>query len=402
MAESGLDSAALRRRAAASARRELALSPERLADLIGAIYDCALDPNLWEPTLDTINREFSFANSVLGVMPLRKGAHTINVSVGFDPEWLGIVDDETYRADMVAIWGGAEHVQQFPLDEPMIASQGPGYPIHQSTRYFRDILEPRGMIDAAVITMAREPTLLGYVAFNRHRSVGVIGATEMNGLRLLGPHFRRAVTISNLFDMKAIQAATFTSTLDTMAVAVFLVDETLAIVHANAAAETMLSKGDPLRLEQGVLALPAREAGDALEAAVRQAANDEAALGQKGIGIPVRRADGDPCVIHVLPLEHGEIRRGLAGRARAAVFVAPASVPPRLPTDALTLLYDLTPAESRVLEMVCEGATQDRISDALGIARSTVKTHVLHVFEKTGTSRQIDLVKLAARLSLPV
>jgi DNA-binding CsgD family transcriptional regulator len=85
-----------------------------------------------------------------------------------------------------------------------------------------------------------------------------------------------------------------------------------------------------------------------------------------------------------------------------ALFIAPASSPPRIPIDALALIYDLTPGESRILELVCEGVTQESISDALGIARSTAKTHLLHIFEKTGCGRQIDLVKLVARLSLPV
>ena len=32
----------------------------------------------------------------------------------------------------------------------------------------------------------------------------------------------------------------------------------------------------------------------------------------------------------------------------------------------------------------------------LGISEATVKTHLHHVFEKTGTGRQADLIKLIA------
>jgi DNA-binding CsgD family transcriptional regulator len=34
--------------------------------------------------------------------------------------------------------------------------------------------------------------------------------------------------------------------------------------------------------------------------------------------------------------------------------------------------------------------------ETLGISEATAKTHLHHVFEKTGTSRQADLVKLVA------
>jgi DNA-binding CsgD family transcriptional regulator len=39
---------------------------------------------------------------------------------------------------------------------------------------------------------------------------------------------------------------------------------------------------------------------------------------------------------------------------------------------------------------------------ALGIARSTARTHLLQVFDKTACRRQAERVGLAARLSLPV
>jgi len=88
--------------------------------------------------------------------------------------------------------------------------------------------------------------------------------------------------------------------------------------------------------------------------------------------------------------------------AAAAIFIAPANSPPRLPTDALVLLYNLTPAETRVFELICEGRTQAEIATFLGVAPSTVKTHLLRVFDKTGCRRQTELVKLAASFTVPL
>jgi DNA-binding CsgD family transcriptional regulator len=76
--------------------------------------------------------------------------------------------------------------------------------------------------------------------------------------------------------------------------------------------------------------------------------------------------------------------------------------PPALPGDALALLYDLTPAELRVFELIATGTTQPEIAHRLGIAPSTVKTHLLRVFAKTGCGRQADLIKLAASMALPL
>jgi DNA-binding CsgD family transcriptional regulator len=96
------------------------------------------------------------------------------------------------------------------------------------------------------------------------------------------------------------------------------------------------------------------------------------------------------------------MRSGLIQRAAAALFVTSASGPPRLPHDALIQLYDLTPAEIRIFELICEGQTRADISASLGVSVATVKSHLVHVFQKTGCRRQVDLVRLAKSLTFPV
>src|ERR1700736_5949731 len=53
----------------------------------------------------------------------------------------------------------------------------------------------------------------------------------------------------------------------------------------------------------------------------------------------------------------------------------------------------LTPSEARIFAKVGEGHELSAIADHLGVKLSTVKTHLLRVFEKTGTNRQADVVR---------
>jgi DNA-binding CsgD family transcriptional regulator len=55
-----------------------------------------------------------------------------------------------------------------------------------------------------------------------------------------------------------------------------------------------------------------------------------------------------------------------------------------------------------VLLTIVEVGGVPETSAALGIAESTVKTHLHRVFDKTGARRQADLVKLAAGFSNPL
>ena len=380
-------------------RRAAHPSAESISALIGIIYDCVLDPTKWSSVLDAIGREFAFAGSMLGVLRVSTGAIAIQANAGFAPEWVARVAE--FGDEISAIWGGPKRLLEYPIAEPLVQSETLGA-AGFATRYYREWGQPQGLIDQVAILLIRDPVSLGNVAFGRHESAGPIGKYEVEGLRLLAPHIRRAITISDLFEMRSIEAASFGMVLDSLKFGVVLVDENLGIVHSNAAATDMLIAGDPIRSEKGALTLFMPAAQAALERAVRQGAHDDAILGAHGVGIPARRVEGEPCVVHVLPLRRGEVRRGFSKRVAAALFIAPAMSPPRMPTDGLALLYDLTPAEARVFEMIAAGATQAVIAATLGIAPSTVKTHILHLFAKTGSKRQLDLVKLAASLSVPV
>lgn len=60
--------------------------------------------------------------------------------------------------------------------------------------------------------------------------------------------------------------------------------------------------------------------------------------------------------------------------------------------------YAFTPAETRVLAALLEGRTIGGAARTLGIGEATVKTHLQHIFDKTDTRRQIDLVRLLSDL----
>jgi DNA-binding CsgD family transcriptional regulator len=380
------------------AGQALAGDPEWLSDTIGTIYDCVLDPQRWHSTIEAIGRQFSFASSALGIVSVESDAQDLKVHIGGGDEWLAFCD--SHAKDTVALWGGAARIGAYPLDEPILASKVAPAAEWKNNRYRREILEPRGMIDAAIVTFVRQPRLTAYLGLNRHRSAGKVRTAELNGLRLLAPHMRRAITISNLLDLKAMEARTFRSVLDSTSCAMVLVDAALRIVHANRAADDMLLADDPVQSFQGRLKLRGESAQSALKAAVRLAAENETHLGQRGIGVPARGEDDEPALLHILPLKRGEIRLGLEQRAVAAIFVVTGSRAADAPVDAIATLYDLTPAESQVFASLSQGKSLEKTAMTQGIAKSTARTHLLRVFAKTGCQRQAELVTLGASFSL--
>ena len=64
--------------------------------------------------------------------------------------------------------------------------------------------------------------------------------------------------------------------------------------------------------------------------------------------------------------------------------------PPQL-EDVLHQVYNLTPAESRVVSKLMDNPDVEATSKALHISVSTVRTHLKHIYRKTDTNRQSAL-----------
>jgi DNA-binding CsgD family transcriptional regulator len=378
------------------------LTPEKLSHIIGQVYDCVIDPERWPAVMDVIRQEHDFANAAFSV-------HDVG-----DPQRPAIlhalinIDEEMQRRGRelndatLALWGGPTRVQYFPLEEPIIQSQATSRCQWMDNAWYREILHPRRLHDAVTIGLQRSPHAVAALTLGRHEDSGAIEEREMTSLRLIAPHIRRAVLISKYLDRESAAADTFAGALDGLAAGVILVDVNLGVVHANRSARKVLDGPSPVRISSGMLSVGNATTQGVLAEAVVHAAHNEAAITRRSISIPSRREDGTPLVLQVLPLRQGTLRAGLSRNAVAAVFIADASEPPRHPADALAILYDMTPAEARVFELVISGKTPAELAFDLGIALPTARTHLSRVFEKTGCARQSDLVGLAAKLTLPV
>lgn len=377
-----------------------AISPERLSHLIGSIYDCVLAPDKWVPTLSKLVDELNFATGALSVHDLTTGTMDMHITVGMDQRW--IEQTALYGAEAYELWGGVATFSKAPLNEPILLSEMTPRSSWPGNPYIEAVAKPRGMHDGAAITLVRDSRTFGVVGFGQRERDGEISEPVRSGLRLIAPHLRRAVVIGRLFEQEASAAATFSAVLEAVAAGVVLVDAQMGIVHANATAQAMLHAADPIQDRGGKLAMANALTNAVMLKAVSQASQQEADLECRSIDIPARRLDGMPTVIQVLPLRNRRLHGGLERRTVAAVFVSNAADPPRLPADAMALFYNLTPAETRIFELIVEGKTPAEIADALALKLATVRTHLSRVFEKTGCARQAELVGLASRVTLTI
>ena len=220
---------------------------------------------------------------------------------------------------------------------------------------------------------------------------------------LVAPHVRRAVLIGQVIDRKTVEAAALADSFDTLTAGMFLVDAIGRILHANASGHMMVAEANVLRAANGKLGATEPQADQALLDSFTAAAGGDAALGRKGIAVPLRARNGERYVAHILPLTSGARRKaGTSYSAVASVFVRRAVLDLPSPPEAVAKEFQLTPAELRVLFAIIEVGGVPEVAETLGIAETTVRFHLRQLFEKTGTHRQAELVKLVAGFANPL
>jgi DNA-binding CsgD family transcriptional regulator/PAS domain-containing protein len=371
---------------------------KRLSALIGDVYDATLNPSAWTDVLGKAAQFVGGSAATLFSKSATSKTGGVVYESGTDPHYKKLYFEQYIKLD-------PSTTGQFfaDIEEPIATADLIPYDEFLATRFYREWVRPQGLVDFVTAVLDKSVTSAAMFGVFRHERDGVVDAQARQRMRLIVPHIRRAVLIGRLIDLKAAEAARFTDLFEGLNVGMFLVDGHGRIVHANAAGHVMMNARKVLRTVGGRLVAATPQVDQTLREIFAAAASGDAAVGVKGIATPLTSHPSEPYVAHVLPLTSGERRRtGATYTAAAAIFVRKASVEVPSPPEIIAKTYELTPTELRVLLAIVEVGGVPEVATALGVAETTVKTHLGRLFEKTGAGRQAELVKLVAGFSSPL
>lgn len=372
-----------------------------MSTVIGSIYDSAVDPQLWPRAVEGMCGLIdSFFGSITLADP--KVPNYLCVSRwGGDPYWIDLLDKKYANLmPYIAVLDRFEPGEPFNLS---MAANYLGGAEAANGLFTTEWAIPAGVRDAAIVNLYQSKQGIVGISLATSLKRPPVSPAELEIMGTLAPHVRRALTISDLLDMKSLAVDTLERTIDALQIGIIAVDARRQILHANQAASEMLSAGSPLASRGGKVIVPGSPSATiTLHEAISRAARDESTIAGTGAGVPLRYNDGRPAIAHVLPLQKRDARNGFGPSASAAIFIATPADGQRAPIDALAGLYGLTDAETRVLDQIADGKNRGQAAASLSIADSTVKTHLDRIFSKTGTSTQAELTRLVSSLSAPV
>jgi len=368
---------------------------EDLSALVGNIYDASLDPGLWPSVLEQACRFVRCSSANLFAQDsIRKSANRY-FTWGDNPGFTQLYIDKYAKLNPMfpgVIFFNVEEIHQ-------IIEIIPRHELCR-TRFALEWMGPQQIIDDMFCLLEKSAISCSLFQVIRRRQDGVVDDEARHRMGLIAPHVRRAMLIGRVIDLQKVEAAALADSLDTLAAAMYLVDASGRIIHANASGHLMVADGSVLHALGGRLGAADSHANRALLESFAAAEAGDAAVGRKGLAVPLKARTGERYVAHVLPLTSGARRKaGVSYSAVATIFVHKTDLDLPSPPEVIVQEYKLTPSELRVLFAIVEVGGVPEVADVLGISETTARTHLKHLFDKTGASRQADLVKLVAGYS---
>jgi DNA-binding CsgD family transcriptional regulator/PAS domain-containing protein len=362
--------------------------------LVGAIYDATLDPSLWSEVLEQAANFVGGPTASIFWRDATRQTGRLVHSFGLDPDHTRRYFEDYAKVDP------ANRIPSF--DDPVAIGDLIPYEHYVATPFYREWAAPQGIVDFVSCIVDRQASEAAFFGVQRHERDGVVEGETRARMRQIAPHVRRAMSIVRAVDLGQAESSAFSDILDGLSTAIFLLAPGGRIVHANVAGRAILAADDFLYAIRGRLV--ARDpAIDKQLKTVFAVETGDAADEANAIALPLISKQGERYVGHVLPFTGGTGSRAeLPTHRRGALFVHKATVDTATLPESIGRHFGLTSTELRVLLAIVEVGGAPEVAEALGIAVGTVKTHLHRLYQKTGTARQADLVKLVAGFASPL
>ena len=365
---------------------------EAFAAAIARLYDAAITPDLWPDALDALEPLFGAMTAHLFTwdrLAQRRestvGAHSF---LRTDQDW-----DYYHRINPRRKVLAVE-----PLGYILACNEHLDSDFVRRDEYFNDYCLPLERRYLLGTNFAAQDHLLMSFAVMRTARQGPFGSREKVLLRRLLPDLRRALLLDQQLRAARARATLGQSVLDALPQAVLATDAAGRIRHANRAAEALLTAGTMLRQRQGGLAATTHAETGMLLAALRRAveAAPDATPGPAS-SLILHDDAGAGLAVTVTPLDRHARLNGLPEH-RLALLTAVPMAPPRADPAPLRLAFGFTGAEAELAVALAGGQRLAAIAAARGVRMPTVRHQLRAVFDKTGTNRQAELVRLLASL----
>lgn len=367
-------------------------SEDTVLNLVGKVYDAALDEQKWPSFLEAFAQAVGGCSSILRSADLHAKSATFVASVGYDPAW-----QTAYCNHFVKLDYYNTIMNQYTSGTIISSDRHCDLTELRKSEYYNDYLLPQDKVYALGVLLLKEGNHSLVLGAQRGKHASAFGEEETRLMNVLAPHVTRAVQVHRKLSSITVEKEWALGALDQLRMGVILTDSLGVPLFVNCAAEQLMAIDKGISVSQGRLALSNLSETALLHKLIADAVhglNGTAAGGDMRIA-PPNRFDVLQCLVTPVSPEFSARLNISLGSGCAAIFLSmPGSL--QLPPKRLAVLYGLSPAESRLAAKLAEFNSLEQAANDLGIALGTARSQLATAFAKTGAKGQAELLMLLA------
>ncbi|WP_027550712.1 helix-turn-helix transcriptional regulator [Bradyrhizobium sp. Cp5.3] len=366
------------------------ISDDAVLDLVGAIYDTALDGNRWASVLTRIDDAVG-GRSLFGVYDPGSGLSSL-LSPRIDPERVQNLLGWAPRNPLLPLGIGRAPGEVFTIGDFITRDE------FTRSDFYNEWWQPAGF-DAEPLTtnLLVDHNATGILTSHRPSNLPSYDGKARRLFATLAQHLVRAVAFQRHTHQLDITGRAALAGLDELDQGFVLADAQARPVFVNRRARELLDVADSVVLEAGALSAVNSEDGRRLRTLIGSCSLDNPV--RIGGEMSLRRPPGRmPLHVQVTPVgsdwTESAVPLASGWRSSAMLLITDPEPNARARLEALRERYGLTRAEAAFALEIVKGDGRKTTAERLGITDGTARSHLSRIFDKTGVSRQAELVRL--------
>lgn len=366
---------------------------ERENQIIGMIYDAALNASLWQDVLSAV---VDFTGSSTAIFTA-----THQLSPNYDFVFTHNIPEKSlqaYQDEDVKILDMRLHVPHWmekALGDTVLNSFEPYALMPVGTDeyiFYEKCAKPTNISHVAAVLLER--SMYSWAVFAVHRAPQLVhyNHEEEAILRRLGIHIRRALQIYRQMVILKQEKENIYSVLDLFKLGVILLEQDGRLFYSNQASRRILENTELLKLDRNNQLKTSKNFQLKLDDFIQGALLKHRCSDQPSGGVLALFDDHEESSLMLSILPFSEPFN--LNAKKIMILVTETNQHQSLSQDYLTQKYKLSKREFEVCELFLKGLSLDQIAAEMDITYGSIRIYIKNIFNKTACTTQAELMQL--------
>jgi DNA-binding CsgD family transcriptional regulator len=363
------------------------------AHLLASLYESVGKEDGWNQVIEAVTHAYDGGRGLIAVHDPTTHSGWAQAGSGWEAKTVA-----EYNTYYVSTNPWIPYLNKRPVGQVVVSDEIVPKAELPKTEFYNDVLRHYSVDTAIGLTAQRGGSRHFLVSVLFPRATLEWDVDAVSRLQRLAPHLLRIAQLNRQFAALEIRAVTAETALDRLTTAMLIVNADSEVVHLNASAERVVSAGDGLSIVRKRITAALSGEADYLRQLLGSAmtATRDIASHPGGVMRVSRKSGRRAYELLVSPIGEQTFAGSFIGTT-AVVFVRDPEERSVTTTEWLKSLYHLTNAETVLMQALLAGDTLDAIVETAGVGKETLRSQLKSIFLKTGTSSQVELLRLGLR-----